>query len=54
MLRVLQRIDLNETIISKNENDVSKKLKVHWCENPPRLSVTLGLNWGSDSKDEVI
>ena len=54
ILRESQHIDLNELILSKNENDISKKLKVLRTENPPRLSVILGFNWESDSKDEVI
>ena len=48
------RIDLNESIISKNDNDISKKLKVHRYKNPLRVTVIPIFNWESDSKDEVM
>ena len=52
--RVLQRIDLNESIISKNDNDISKKLKVHRYKNPLRVTVIPSFNWESDPKNEVM
>ena len=50
ILRISQRIDLNESIISKTDNGISKKLKVHRCKSHLCLSILLGFNWDSKSK----
>ena len=54
ILSISQRNEINGSIISKNDNGLSKKLNVHRYKNPSRLSVLLCFNWESDSKDEVI